>query len=320
MSQSGLSRFEQDIIADHSEAYEDGSNFVVDWTTNDPTYNCFAYAVNFTTGFITPQNMADLGAEYAAQGFFPVNNPDDPLLRGDVEVYASRGIPAHAHKVTNPLSNECASKMGYGPVIWHPRTMLQSPRRTQATRYKYGVIVARYRRDRAKYEAWYAAMFTSTTSGRTILRKDARQTSSGKIIHKLDAWKTKSGRITKKPSSKTTKSSQAARHGSSRASVPTDDFGARHQGIHTHVAGGDEAPHHGAHGTGTAVRTGGATRVPDKQKPQQQHPQPQRAGLSSGNHAGAGAGAGASTKRPAAAPAKAKPAQAGLPSGGHTAK
>ncbi len=42
--------------------------------------------------------------------------------------------------------------MGSGPVISHPRDMLQTPKRNQSTSYKYGVITDRYRFDQKKLD------------------------------------------------------------------------------------------------------------------------------------------------------------------------
>ena len=63
MASQQLSRFQLDIIRDHSGAAEDGSNLTVYWHTHDPTYNCFAYCVNETTRRITPTNMEVLGEQ-----------------------------------------------------------------------------------------------------------------------------------------------------------------------------------------------------------------------------------------------------------------
>ncbi|KAK4146192.1 uncharacterized protein C8A04DRAFT_26010 [Dichotomopilus funicola] len=73
--------------------------------------------------------------------------------------------------------------MGDGPIITHPRDMLNSPTRNQANVYLYGTISKRYRYGHAKYVQWWDATYIKTTTGR-IVERDTLESRSGRTIKK----------------------------------------------------------------------------------------------------------------------------------------
>ncbi|KAM7208364.1 hypothetical protein V8F20_001342 [Naviculisporaceae sp. PSN 640] len=180
-----LSQFEQEIIDDHSGAELDGSNFEVlsEEISNPRASNCIAYAIGVTDRWLNPFTIDELTLEYNLNHYFsiPVTTP---LLPGDVEVYVnSDNEPKHAHRIVSISEGGIAqSKMGPGPVIKHPRGMLDTPIRSQPGRYRYGRISLLFRRDDEEYIKWFEAHFTVTSSGRIIKKSQARPSYSGRRI------------------------------------------------------------------------------------------------------------------------------------------
>ncbi|KAM7190929.1 hypothetical protein V8F33_009162 [Rhypophila sp. PSN 637] len=205
--QRELSRFERDIIADHANAAEDATNFDVQWETQSYPCNCIAWAIGVQNRQITPQTMAQLNWEYNKTGYFDVAD-DSYFAVGDVEVYAgSSGEPVHAHQIIDtPEGREgvwASSKMGAGPVIEHPRDMLDSPKRNRPDRYVYGHIRRWFRTNPEKHAAFLAENFKTTSTGRTIPKTEsekqadkeaARRQSTRETQREPSPHRTRSGR------------------------------------------------------------------------------------------------------------------------------
>ncbi|KAK4209419.1 hypothetical protein QBC37DRAFT_378100 [Rhypophila decipiens] len=177
--QRELSRFERDIIADHANAAEDATNFDVQWETQSYPCNCIAWAIGVQNRQITPQTMAQLNWEYNKAGYFDVAD-DSYFAVGDVEVYpGSSGERVHAHQIIDtPEGREgvwASSKMGAGPVIEHPRDMLDSPKRNRPDRYVYGHIRRWFRTNPEKHAAFLAENFKTTSTGRTIPKTESEK-------------------------------------------------------------------------------------------------------------------------------------------------
>ncbi|KAJ2893729.1 hypothetical protein MKZ38_008299 [Zalerion maritima] len=238
MANQELTNFQRDIIRDHSAANERAQNFVVYPDTESSYFNCFAYVVNETSRKVTPASFALLVDEFAGYGYFKIS-PTENFEAHDVEVYIKHNIALHAHRIKDPLSGDCESKMGEGPIISHPRAMLDSPGRNRPNFYKFGRISHRFRYNEEQFRAWKLKNICQTTSGRDIWNRDAMATSSGKIIHKNLAQKSRSGRIVKKTPKAKGKAKEGkakGKHGSSSGpkkhgnhkphiSNATDDYG-----------------------------------------------------------------------------------------------
>ncbi|OAA60550.1 hypothetical protein SPI_05674 [Niveomyces insectorum RCEF 264] len=240
MSAQSLTRFEQDIIRDHSAASP--GNFTVHWGTEDPLYNCFAFCINETRRKVTPSTLADLIAEFNSYGYFKVES-QEPFQAYDVEVYARHNIPLHAHRIRNTTFWDCESKMGEGPIITHHRNMLESPRTNRSNEYKFGTIVSRFRYDEEQHKVWWLENFAKTASGRVIRKRDAAQSTSGNIYHRNDVSKTKSGRIVKKPAKHGTSTSGNKTARANRGPGSADGRRAAYMGKAEHGGHGGSSSH-----------------------------------------------------------------------------
>ncbi|KAM7210203.1 hypothetical protein V8F06_014417 [Rhypophila decipiens] len=189
-----LTAFELGVINEHAAAAADGSNFVCHWDTLNLPCNCISYAINITDRTMTPSNLDELTAQYNGHMYFEVPLTGTPA-RGDVEVYARGQVPLHAHKIVDTShGGRARSKMGNGPVVEHPRTMLESPFRNRPGQFKYGRIVMRFRLDHKKYEKWFQKNFKKTGSGRIVSKDKVTKSSSGRKPQEKQKRRTRSGR------------------------------------------------------------------------------------------------------------------------------
>ncbi|KAK4209734.1 hypothetical protein QBC37DRAFT_429882 [Rhypophila decipiens] len=188
-----LTQFEQGVINEHAAAAADGSNFTCHWNTLNLPCNCISYAISVRNRTMTPSSLDELTAQYNAHKYFEVPLTGT-LARHDVEVYARGQVPLHAHKIVNTShGGRAESKMGNGPVVDHPRQMLESSFRNRQGQFKYGRIVMRFRLDEKKYEKWFQKTFKKTGSGR-IISKDKRSGGSGSKPQEKQQRRTRSGR------------------------------------------------------------------------------------------------------------------------------
>ncbi|KAK3322925.1 hypothetical protein B0H66DRAFT_532243 [Apodospora peruviana] len=180
-----LAQFRADVSREHAAAAADGSNFIIhDDNTLHLPCNCIAWAINIRNRDSTPPNMRQLTLRL---GTFEVPG-SERLRRNDVEVYALRGQPLHAHKIIDVVRETCESKMGSGYVVTHPRHMLESPLRNRPNRYKYAHFSPSANR--------LALLVLITSSGRTIRKDHTELTPSGRIVEKQPP-KSTSGRVLK---------------------------------------------------------------------------------------------------------------------------
>ncbi|KAK3313621.1 hypothetical protein B0H66DRAFT_643143 [Apodospora peruviana] len=154
----------------------------------DNSYNCFGYAVYdpawedqndpYTQrGRINAQSWDQLDDDFDRRKFYRIDF-NTPRQANDVEVYQAphNTGPSHAHKILDPVSGLCASKQEGQGLIQHDQYLLTSHMPNDPSSFKYGALVALYRRDEAEHNR----RWVKTKSNRKVRAKDAEKTKSGR--------------------------------------------------------------------------------------------------------------------------------------------